>query len=228
MKTFDLTLIGALLLATAGTAAAQTDIATCGQTVTGSARLVADLNCVEADEFAVRILKGDLDLNGHTISGFDGVSCDRPCTVTGPGTIMGTIGSTAIGGATRVTVVGVDISNCQFGVVANGSVSVVNSTVTDSTHEGIRSNRKATVTGSTVTGNSWAVRADRAKIDSSTITGNASGVLVARKLHASLSTIIDNGEFDIESNLRPNLESTDCGTSFHWNSTETWGVCSLD
>jgi hypothetical protein len=219
---------GPLLLIMASSAGAQTEIATCGQTVTGSARLVADLTCVEADQFAVRIVKGELDLNGHTISGFDGVSCDRACRVIGPGQITGTIGSAAINGARKVTVVGVDISNSQFGVTSNVSTTVIDSSVTDSTHEGIRANRKAVVAGSTVTGNSWAVRSHRVSIDSSTISGNGSGITVYRKLDATLSTIMDNGEYDILSTVKPSLDTTPCGISRKWDSNDTWGVCALD
>jgi hypothetical protein len=219
---------GSLLLTVVGTAGAQTDISTCGQTVSGSARLVADLTCVEADQFAVRIVKGELDLNGHTISGFDGVSCDRACRVIGPGQITGTVGSAAVNGARKVTVVDVDITNSQFGVTSNSSATVIDSSVIDSTNEGIRANRKVTVSGSTVTGNSWGVRTHRASIDSSTVTGNGAGVRVYRKLDAAFSTITDNGEYDIESSVKPSLDTVSCGTSKKWNTAETWGVCTLD
>jgi hypothetical protein len=224
-----LVLSGSIVLSLVTGAVAQTDVSECGQTVTGAARLVADLNCVAAvGSSAVVITRGTLDLNGHTISG-DGVGCDGKCEVLGPGSITNANFEfdAAVSSNKKIAVRNVTITSSYFGVASNQKVLLVDSAITDS-NNGVQA-PKVGIVGSTLSGNGNSVRGHRVSIESSAITGNATGVRSYRKLDATLSTITGNGEFDIETSVKPRLEETTCEVSEKWNTPEeSWGVCTLD
>ena len=86
-------LAGALLLGSAGASSAGTDFVTCGQIVTGSARLVGDLDCTGTTDPAVTLTgSSPLDLQGFTLTGGDAyaVECEASCSVvsTPPGGVI--------------------------------------------------------------------------------------------------------------------------------------------
>jgi hypothetical protein len=189
-------------------AAAQTEVTSCGQVVTGNAHLSADLDCTgfEGESFlpdkpapttvagaAVLVSrKGTLDLQGHSIIGGQfGVYCGTSCTVRG-GTITGAT-STGIFAAKNLTVRNATVSGVgDTALFVQRILKVYDSTVTG--------NRYVTWFGNTV------------KLVRSTVTGNTEHAITGNKIELIDSTVTGNG-LDIGSSRIPRLKNSTCETS---------------
>jgi hypothetical protein len=196
------TLIGAIaataLVASLGMAQ-PVPVTACGQVVTGSGVLVADLDCSgEADE-AVK-LSGRLALGGFTLTGhpaFDVVRCEvGQCSVAGPGIVTGGLDGVRGDRGVRVEAGAVISGTAGDGVRSDGSAKVRDSMITANGGDGIRSKARASVLRSTVSGNAGdGVRADKsASVKDSTVTSNGgNGVDSELTAKAVRSSVTGNG-----------------------------------
>ena len=219
-------------------------ISTCGQVVAPGdpGILTADLVCPTSDP-AVRVFRhGELELDGHTITGGSvRVACpDGGCRVTGPGVLTG--GGSGIGIDSNGSIFATDVTaqnnavglygvrmrlqnvtataNTSHGINAFGGVKGSDVTVTDNGDTGLSLDFRGNVviTGLTATGNGWAgVICDfgRVKLTDSTVTGN------------EFPDQFEPPLLDLFSARRPKLTNTTCDHSLGPNGS-TWGVCSGD
>ena len=190
-------------------------ITECGQRVSGSATLGADLDCTGFAE-GVIVEKGNLALAGHTISNASnaGVLCENACKIFGPGALSGNaIGiygyaSTKIDGVTVELNTGVGVyvfSPVQSFPRSNYKpVKVTNSTIADNGSHGIEVGGTAKVFDSQVVRNGGnGVHAlsppnGATKIKRSNISENVEdGVETGGGIRASDSSFNDNGIFGV-------------------------------
>ncbi len=191
--------LGLLLLGGAARAGTPVPVTTCGQIVSGTGQLLADLDCSANADEAVK-LSGRLLLNGFTLIGnpaFDVVRCEvGRCGVSGPGTITGGSDGVRSDRGARVDAGAVIAGNAGDGVRTESTAKVMDSTVSGNGGDGVRSKSRATVQRSTVSGNGGdGVRTDStASLKESTVTGNAgAGVDSDRTAKAKVSSVTANG-----------------------------------
>jgi len=201
-----LVLSTAFTLAFVGIAAAQTDVTTCGQEVSGAAVLNADLDCTGFGGAAVTIHSGKLTLNGFTITGGEGVFCDAPCKVIGPGTVKESVGFgiNGLGGALQVRDVAL-FDNAFSAVQCAGPCKVWGPAVMMNNGTGIRAGGKVIIRDLPIIGNTgFGIDARNsegtARVDmhESVITGNGAGVVVDKGAKVFSSTISNNGDFGLQ------------------------------
>lgn len=168
-----------------------TVVSTCGQVVSGTAVLQADLDCSGYTGTAITVARGVLRLNGFTVTGNpalppepgcdDGivVACSSGrCTLEGPGTITG-------GGSPPCNVGAVAFFRKVIGVTTTGNtgsgisqaVHIENSTVSaNGLHGVVVGNSRTKLVGTSVSGNAGrgieAIGARRVSLDQSQITAN--------------------------------------------------------
>ncbi len=222
-------LVGVLLLTPVASAAQRFAVAECGQVIEAKTQgeLLGDLDCSTHQGPAVTVAGGTLYLNGYTVTGNldypagteSVVFCSASCTVTGPGTIEGSVtGFYASYDARRVklknlTITGsemmgvqvsrraildsVTIENTFIGVSAGIKLTLLNSTVKNNSDIGaLALARGIVVKDSTVTGNgsNGIAAAHGGRVQRSTITNNVlTGVSLTQRLKIKDSTITGNG-----------------------------------
>jgi hypothetical protein len=212
----------AALLASSIPCAAQVEVTSCGQVVTGKAFLSADLDCtgytdeVVVPEFVgkgtpatvpgaavIVSRKGTLDLGGHTIvGGIFGVYCAKSCTISGGG---GTI--------TGATV---------HGVVANKNLTISDTTVSDNEQTALYAQGVLKVSGCLVSGSEYGTWFPRkAKLVDTTVTGNEEYGVAADAITLIDATVTGSGIDDLVAERKPKLKRSTCGTS-------SWGDDHLD
>lgn len=199
-------LVSALAMA-ARPVAAQT-VTACGDTVTGSGTLGADLDCTGYDGYAVTVHGGTFDMNGHSITGsITGIFCDKACQIVGPGQV---IGSTAIGVngfETSVRMRQVDVIDNPLGVQCFRKCTLEGPATVSGSGEGIRGGSSVKLTNMTVSGNQGAVTAASSVANgrggdvvliNSTVSNNAyGGVTAVHRIKAIDSTVTNNGWFGL-------------------------------
>jgi hypothetical protein len=196
-------------------------VSSCGQRVTGSAVLAADLDCSGYATGPAVELTGTLDLASHTILGnptATAVACDGNCVVRGPGTITGALGGVAGARSVRIENAATIVSNVEEGVVAAGSVDVRDSVVrlnrigidavygrgvlyrsdvSENRGSGLLANRAAKIVDSTVNGNgSIGVVSFESRITargSEFRDNTAEGLAAAGNARVTACTIVANG-----------------------------------
>lgn len=152
--------------AAALTAQAATAVTQCGQVITGSAELTADLDCSAFGDDALVVLGGPLRLRGHTLTGpvgqdNDAVLCEQSegapelgrCRIIGPGAIVG--GYAGVRG-NIVGVKDVDLADQEAVGVLAGRLKMIDSTVTGAGRAGFESRggiTKHRILRSTLSGN---------------------------------------------------------------------------
>ena len=231
---------------------AQVEVNTCGQEVAGSAVLNADLDCTGFEGYAVTIHGGTLTMNGYTITGgWNGIQCDGPCEIIGPGTVTASTWFGVNAYDTKLRMKNVDVTNNQgFGVqvwrscilegpatisgnrvgIRNGAkLTLRNTTVTGNTGLAIEAaNNLGTATvdvrDSTITGNGGGIRADRSvKVRDSVITGNAgSGVVVG------VLDYIGHGMFECRKGRMSIGDSTITGNGLGADCGVSWACADLE
>jgi len=192
----------AALSIVATTAFAQTPVTACGQEVSGSAALAADLDCTGFIGNAVTVHGGTLALNGHTITGGDiGVYCDRRCSVVGPGLVTGGKYFDIDAFGTSVHVKQVDVTNAGvFGVQSWKSCVIDGPATMSGNGAAVATSGKTKVRGGvTISGNGTAISANdnhgtgSVIVTGSTITGNGWGITTQHKIKLIDATVTDNG-----------------------------------
>jgi hypothetical protein len=190
-----------------------TEVNTCGQVVSGSTYLAADLDCTGFSGDAITLQGGTLDLRGFALTGGvgDGVTCTRSCKITSDpagGTITGASSYGVFGDIAGGEIAHVRISNItvQFngdGVrAALGNITVTDSLIADNSGLfgiGVSSasdkNAKvirSTVTGHTLVGVSGGNNA--VVVDSDVSSNPGQGVLAGEKAVVRGSTVSFNGQ----------------------------------
>jgi hypothetical protein len=200
-----LSLLVSALAAAASPVSAQT-VTACGQTVTGSGTLAADLDCTGYDGYAVTVHGGTFDMNGHSITGgITAIYCDRACEIDGPGQV---IGSTAIGVngfGTSVHMRQVDVSNNPLGIQCFKRCVLEGPATVSGNGEAIRGGNSVKLTDVTVSANQGGVTAASGNgrggdvlLINSTVSNNVyRGVTAVHRIRAFDSTITGNGEFGV-------------------------------
>ena len=215
---------------------AVTVVATCGQTVTGSAELRANLDCSTAGgEYALTLAPGaTLRLNGFTlVAPHNGVRCDGACRLEGPGTIgaseIGPGNSCTAGygvwGSARITKVYLE----KWGTAAWGDrmrakdVTVVNGC------NGLGASQTIRVTDSTLDGlNGAGIFAPSVRVLTAIVTNSRGGGVVGERLRVKGSTITGN-LVDLASPNLPRVRGSICATSSlvypREDGIDYWDVC---
>ena len=180
-----------------------------------------------ADQTLVAIDAGDLTLtdvtiqeSGATVFGAYAHKRLRVGNVDvelGPGAI-GVSGTGAL--KMRLEGTGLTITGGRIGISFVKTVRVDGLTVTGYEVDGIYA-AKVDVTNGMVSGGERGVAAGKIRLIDSVVTGNSVVGVIGDHVQLEGSTITGNG-LDVESNHRPKLENTACGTS------NGWGVCSDD
>jgi hypothetical protein len=224
----------AMVLGQTSTTLAQVEVNTCGQVLTGSGFLSADLDCTGLDvPYAVAITKrGSLDLRGFTITGGKlGILCADPCPDVPTGgtclsrcTILG--GGGAVTGAEivgieadKTTITELTVSNCGGRGIDVHNLKLTNSTVTGN-GQGTASGRRAYIRGSVITGNGehgviGPVRGS-VRIRDSIVTGN----------NTAPACGVSKTCCDLIAGQKPRIRNTSCDVSCHDGGD--WDLCTLD
>lgn len=191
--------LGLLTVGGAARAGTPVPVTTCGQIVSGTGQLTANLDCSGAADEAVK-LTGKLLLNGFTLTGnpaFDVVRCQTGgCGVSGPGTITGGADGVRSDRGARVDAGAIITGNAGDGVRTESTAKVLDATISGNGGDGVRSKSRATIQRSTVSGNTGdGVRTDKtASLKEAIVTGNAgAGVDSDLTAKAKLSTVTANG-----------------------------------
>lgn len=224
------------LLATSAAAAPQ-PLTSCGQDVEGdSYYLTGDLDCTGVGGMGVNLFRrAKLELRGFSIRNAEeyAVQCFRSCQIVGPGTISGNWGGVRAPYRLAITDVAI-VDNEAFGI-SGGSLRIEDSEIAGGRY-GILGGLKAKLVNSSVTGAAGSgiefaasfpflkpgtCNRGRVKLVNSTVEGNA----VAPELADCAGDVCA----DISTCLVPQLNaSSSCGTSYQYDGTQSWGVCSLD
>jgi len=216
-------------LAHAAQSAPPVDITTCGQVVTGAARLVSDLDCSTYEGLpylpAVTLANhGSLDLNGHTIvagNGRGAVLCGLTCK-DGVNFCAGdcTVSNGAIAVPTTSAVLG-------------RNVTVRNMTIRVNTY-GVTAKRRLTIMDSTIGGSDYIEAEGRwIKIYRSTLTGPGLAGISTAPRNSSVKlfdTTVTGHQCDLSTWRLPRLHDSTCTTSCGdaRDGSGTWGICTDD
>lgn len=202
-----------------------TEVNTCGQVVSGSAYLAADLDCTGFGGAAVTIDGGSLDLRGFTLSGGigNGVTCTRSCkissdppggTVTGASS-YGVFGDFAGGDSAHIRVSDVIVHLNGDGIdSAAGSATVVDSTVSDNFGAigvGVSSFKTSKLIRSAVSGHPYAgvTGVDKIIAVDSVVSGNPGlGLWGAPRIIVRRSTVTLSGQDGIHGGAIKVVDST--------------------
>jgi len=169
-----------------------TVVTTCGQVVTGTGELQADLDCSTYEGVAVTVTRGALHLNGFTVTGNAArvgepgdcsvgvvVACDSSnCTIEGPGTVTGGAVPTCNVGAVAFFRKVLSVSSTgNAGSGVSHAKRIDGSTITGNGRHGVEiGNVATTLRDSVVSGNGGrgiqGVGAKRAKLIGTTVSGN--------------------------------------------------------
>jgi Right handed beta helix region len=198
--------------------AAATEVNTCGQTLSGSGYLSADLDCSAYVGSAVIIERGSLDLRGFTLTdgSVGGVRCDRSCTISSEppgGMIMGGGGGIfgpGVGvGKVNIRLKGVIIQSNTGGtgaapsrlrlqpldrvITSHGSIRVVDSTVMNNGFDGVTPSAGLLILRSTISGNTgYGASGQNTRVIESFVTGNGEQGVEGEGLTVRDSTISGN------------------------------------
>lgn len=201
MHTIRLLAVGSLLFVPL--AARAVVVTTCGQVVAGTADLTGDLDCSGHLGDSL-YLAGKLRLNGFTLTGNPGsavVKCEMgSCKVEGPGTVTGGLDGIESNSGAKVALGAVISGNAADGVRSDRSAKVTDSTVQGNGGDGVRSKARATIVNSSVVANAAdGVRADSSiRVTNSLVSGNGEqGVDSDKNATAKLSQITANGLYGI-------------------------------
>jgi hypothetical protein len=190
-----------MLFAFARPGFAQTAVTTCGQEVSGSATLPADLDCTGFDGNAVTVHGGTLAMNGHTITGAGtGIYCDHKCSIVGPGLVTGATAMGVNAWQTSIYMQQVDLTNnVGFGVQAVEKCVLVGPATISGNMEGVRLGRNAKLIDIALTGNQDAiVAADQEVVmKNGSVTGNTRGITADGLVKLTDVTVTGNGTLGV-------------------------------
>ncbi len=203
----------AIAMLPASALATSTAITQCGQAPAQDAHLIADLDCSSFDGAAIRMNRGTLALNGHTVSGNpdrlpnpdsdldeDGavVSCDSyRCTLKGPGTVTGGgellyRNTGAVWGFAHVSDLNV-VNNRSNGVGAVRRME--RCTVTGNGGIGVASRSRGVISDSVISENGYGIKSwsRRIRLRQTLVTGNSGqGVVNSRGIGLHRSHVTGN------------------------------------
>jgi len=229
---------------------ADTELTSCGQTVTtGRGFLSADLDCTgSAAKYGVKFDgPGTLDLNGFTLSHADNaIACDGTCIVRN-GALASNV--TNVAGA-RVKLTDVSITGGNFGVTAHKGAQLQNVTISGAT-EAVRCDR-GTVKLDTVAidhGSNAVTTAGTAVAIDTTISDQSRAGITATRVRLVRSSVTGSGSdpdcntldgfdfflcADVLAWKKPGVRASSCATSMVLSSNvnlddpANWAVCSAD
>jgi hypothetical protein len=200
-----LSLFVVVLAVAASPVSAQT-VTMCGQTVTGSGALAADLDCTGYDGAAVTVHGGTLAMSRHSITGgVTGIQCDRPCQIVGPGQVIGSEVFGVNGVETSVHVRQVDVTGNALGIQCFKRCLLEGPATVSGNTQAIRGGNLVKLIDMTVSANQSGIEATSATgrggdvvLINSTVSDNVyTGVTAQRRIKAIDSTITGNGEFGV-------------------------------
>ena len=221
MKSWRLLLAICAIWAIANSVHADVPVASCGQEIEGDAYLTGDLDCTGAgNEYGIVMLRGRLDLRGHTLridsptsgEGVTAVYCfnfNLGCGVrsTVPGghiECLPNAGRTAgISTQGPLRVSDIRISGCDFGMDSYGdNMTLDNSVIEDNQVGIITGHGNVTMSNSQVLNNGQGIDAIRIKLDNVTIQDNADFGLNAVRVKMRDSSVSRNGGNGIQRSPR--------------------------
>lgn len=179
-----------IVLASAQSARAATEVNTCGQAFSGAGFLSSDLDCSGFSGDAIVLNGGSLDLRGFTLTGGNAsaIYCSRGCKVVSSsdgGQIVGAAyfginGDAAdlVPGTAAIRVENVSVSGNVLGQIkAIGNITVVDSTIADTAPNIALDGIRVRVVNSTVSNSGLAIFSEGAKVIDSQIVDCASACI---------------------------------------------------
>jgi len=198
--------------------------------------LTRDIDCSGEVLFAIEILRGTIELNGHALttgSNF-GIYCDDNCKVIGPGTITGAGSGIGSSGSLRVKDVTITLSGGGLGVAAFTNLLLDGVTITGATDGAVGATVK--LVDSTITASAFGVSSGTGDpehggpckkgsllLRRSSVTGTSPSPCAGANPPGNCA--------DVVSCKAPRVFQSTCGTSCQGNGgvpCQPWGICSGD